>query len=467
MVWFILVGYITALSGLAIWARGRIQSSEDFVVAGRRLGVPMATATLFATWFGAGTLLAVSDEVAKGDAGAMVLDPIGAGLCLLLAGLWMAKPLWDMKLLTLADFFRRRFDVRCERVSAFVMVPGYFGWIAAQFVSLASVLELMTGIPRSIGILGAAVVGTAYAIVGGMWSVTATDAFQVVTLLVGLVWLAVETFVAVPSDAAILAPVAEWSLTLQELPALTSALGVLAVGAVGNLPGQDLTQRIFSARSATAARMSCFVAGGLYWVVGIVPVALALCARHILPPTVLSGVGASVLPRIAMTLLSPLGSALFMVALLSAVLSTIDSAMLAPSTTIVENLLPRSWSTRLGGVRLHRLAVLGVGTVSCLVAYSGASAFELLEQSYEVSLAALVAPLLGGLWVRAAPAGAALVSMGVGAFVWLLGTLVPASASWVPVPVGVTAAMASSLSFLAVARFKPVPEAAELLEPSP
>ena len=38
---------------------------EDYVVAGRRLPLSLASATLLATWFGAGTLLAVADEVLR------------------------------------------------------------------------------------------------------------------------------------------------------------------------------------------------------------------------------------------------------------------------------------------------------------------------------------------------------------------------------------------------------------------
>jgi len=131
-----LVVNVILLFGLAFWVRGRIATSEDYLVAGRRLGVPLAATTLFATWFGAGTLLVATDEVRAEGLRAAALDPIGAGLCLLLAGAFFAAPLWRMKLLTLVDFYRVRFGPRAETLGALLMVPGYFGWIAAQFVAL-------------------------------------------------------------------------------------------------------------------------------------------------------------------------------------------------------------------------------------------------------------------------------------------------------------------------------------------
>ena len=98
--------------------QGHIRNAEDFTVAGRRLPLSLAWATLLATWFGAGTLLTQADAVRNEGLSKAALDPWGAGVCLLIAGLFFAKPLWEMKLLTLPDFFRRRFGSAAELFSA-------------------------------------------------------------------------------------------------------------------------------------------------------------------------------------------------------------------------------------------------------------------------------------------------------------------------------------------------------------
>src|SRR5581483_4069449 len=129
--------YVVAMFVLAHFAHQRVHNTEDYIVAGRRLPLFLAWATLVATWFGAGTILTVCTEVSKHGVQRAALDPLGSGFCLILAGLFFARPLWDMGLLTLCDFFRRRFGERVEIISALLMVPSYFGWIAAQFVALA------------------------------------------------------------------------------------------------------------------------------------------------------------------------------------------------------------------------------------------------------------------------------------------------------------------------------------------
>ena len=88
------------------------------------------------------------------------------------------------------DFFRQRFGPRAELLAAVLMIPGYTGWIAAQFVALAGVIQLAFGVPLATGILLVALVGLGYTLIGGMWSVTLTDCVQVVVLLLGLLVLA-------------------------------------------------------------------------------------------------------------------------------------------------------------------------------------------------------------------------------------------------------------------------------------
>jgi Na+/proline symporter len=418
-----LVANIVLLFGLAFWVRGRIATSEDYLVAGRRLGLPLAATTLFATWFGAGTLLVATDEVRSEGLRAAALDPIGAGCCLLLAGAFFAVPLWRMKLLTLADFYRVRFGARAETLGALLMVPGYFGWIAAQFVALASLLDLLFGIDPVVGLLIVAIVGTGYTLIGGMWSVVVTDALQTALLLLGLIVIAVVALLTLGDGDA----TAGWLRILDQTPpdrlalvplddaeSLLGWLAILAAGALGNLPGQDLMQRIFASRSAAIARRACILAGLAYLVFGAIPVGLGLAAAVLAP-----GDDRATLPILAGLLLHPAGAVIFVLAVVSAVLSTIDSAILAPAGVIAENLLQRLPQRGLSRLGLDRISVLGVSLASLAVAYLGQDAWTLLETAYEVGLVSLLVPLAMGL---ASPRGrepSALAAMTVGTLVWL------------------------------------------------
>lgn len=420
----LLLLYVVAMFAIAFWARGRIHTAEDYLVAGRRLPLSLAWATLLATWFGAGTLLTATDEVRAEGLRAAALEPIGAGLCLIVAGLFFARRLWELKILTLPDFYGRRFGVRAELIASVIMVPGYFGWIAAQFVALAGLLELYWGIPPGVGILIVAVVGTGYTLIGGMWSVTLTDAVQLVILLLGLIVLGFSAFSLLGDGAG---PAAGFVRLLEETPSdrrvlipteslseLVGWLSLLAIGMLGNIPGQDLSQRIFASKSARVAVQACLLAGVLYVVFGMVPVLSGLAADLI-------GGAASESATIAVLaslLLSPWLGMLFVLALTSAVLSTIDSAILAPGSVLANNLFRRIWPA-VPALVLSRYGVLVVAVASLLFAYVGESAYALLETAYAISLVGLFVPLTMGLMSRRGHARAAFASMIAGTSVWL------------------------------------------------
>lgn len=454
--------YVVVLFGLALWARGRIRSSEDYLVAGRRLSFPLSTATLFATWFGAGTLLAAADEVRVEGVRAAALDPWGAGFCLVLAGLFLAGPLWRMKLLTLADFFARRFGPRAETVAACFMVPGYLGWIAAQFVALGTMLELFFGMELHLAIVLVAAVGTGYTLLGGMWSVTLTDALQVVLLWLGLGALALATAGALggpvegvvrvlrETPAHLIAPV-----PLEGLEPLLAWLGLFCAGALGNLPGQDLLQRVFAARSAAIAKAACLSAGVLYIAMGAIPVFLALASNLLAPERA----DTAILPALAGLYLDPWLAVIFVVVIMSAVLSTIDSAILAPASVLAQNLLGRGRPER-STLRLDRIAVLLVAGASLVLAFLGESAYSLLETAYELGLVSLLVPLAFGLRSERGGERAALAAMLVGTGLWGLHLVLgwtwfadPLLAeAGVTLPVGLTCAAFAIAAYLAASR---------------
>jgi Na+/proline symporter len=463
-----LVLYVLAMYVLALVARKRIRSNEDFVVAGRRLPLSLAWATLLATWFGAGTLLTVTDEVSRHGVRRAALDPFGAGICLILAGLFFARPLWEMKLLTLSDFFRRRFGARAEILSAFIMVPTYFGWIAVQFIALASLLELFFDLPLVIGIPLVAVVAMGYTLLGGMWSVTLTDAVQITLVLAGLVVLAVNVLVTLGAGNV----VEGWLRLTVDLPprlleplpteSLRSVLGwfsVLLVGALGNIPGQDLLQRVFAARSARVAQSACVLAGIAYLVFGCIPILLGL-ASHLLVP---GGMERSVLPALARIFFTPAALVVFTVALTSAVLSTIDSAILSPASVLAQNVFGRGGGRRTSLLALNRLSVVLVTAASVIVAFLGDSAYGLLEDAYELPLVSLFVPLSMGLFAKARGELPAILSMSVGVTLWLIHyvaeweTFLPfwlePGGIFIPVSLGVTAC--SLLAYLVTRRLGP------------
>jgi Na+/proline symporter len=123
----------------------------------------------------------------------VVLDPLACAGTLVLAGIFFARPLWKMKLYTMADFYRAKYGTAAEVVAACIQVPAYFSWIALQYTALARILELYFGLPLATGIVVVAAITLVYTLIGGMWSVTLTDTVQILVALVGLVVLIAAT----------------------------------------------------------------------------------------------------------------------------------------------------------------------------------------------------------------------------------------------------------------------------------
>ena len=415
--------YLIVIFALAIWARRRVKNEEDYIVAGRRLPLSLATATLLATWFGAGTLLTATDEIRAEGLRVTALEPYGAGLCLILAGLFFAKPLWEMKLCTVSDLYRNKFGTKAEALSVLITVPGYIGWIAVQLVALAGIVELFFEIPVSAGIPMVAFIAMLYTLIGGMWSVTITDAVQMALVIPGIFLLG-HAVIAGSGGGSLVDGVRQISQSVDPehlilIPRDTMGefvgwVSVLAVSAIGNLPGQDLFQRVFASKSARIARNACLISGALYVVLGTIPALLGIAAKVILPAETVQ----AVLLVLAAQFLSPAFTVILTISLVSVILSTVDSAILAPAATLARNGLRRYVPERVSSLRLSQFCVILITVSSTAVALSGQKAYSLLEESYALGFVGLFVPFFAGVFLRAVNERSAVLAMATGMLIW-------------------------------------------------
>ena len=100
MLWIGMAVYMGILLLIGLYSGKKVNSMKDFLVAGRRLPLWMATATLLATWFGAGSSMGVAATVYSDGIGGVLADPLGASLSLMLAGVFIVGLLRKKKYLT-------------------------------------------------------------------------------------------------------------------------------------------------------------------------------------------------------------------------------------------------------------------------------------------------------------------------------------------------------------------------------
>jgi Na+/proline symporter len=191
LVAFVIVYLIISVS-IGLYAARRVHNSSDYANAGRSLPSYIVIATVFATWFGSETVLGIPAKFANEGLRGVVEDPFGASLCLILVGLFFARKLYRMNLLTIGDYYRQRYNRPVEVMVSLCIVISYLGWVAAQITALGLVFATLSNgvISMSSGMIIGASIVLLYTLFGGMWSVALTDFFQMTIIVVGLLYIA-------------------------------------------------------------------------------------------------------------------------------------------------------------------------------------------------------------------------------------------------------------------------------------
>src|SRR3990172_6286971 len=184
--------YLLVSIAIGLWAAQRVHNAKDYLVAGRSLPLYINTATVFATWFGAETVLSVSATFAKDGLGGIIADPFGSSFCLVLVALFFARAFYRMDLLTIGDFYRKRYSKPVEVITGLAITISYLGWTSAQMTALGLVFSVLSdgAISLNAGIVIGAAIVLGYTIWGGMWSVALTDLFQSIVIIAGLMMIA-------------------------------------------------------------------------------------------------------------------------------------------------------------------------------------------------------------------------------------------------------------------------------------
>ncbi|HET58898.1 MAG TPA: hypothetical protein ENN32_00820, partial [Chloroflexi bacterium] len=342
----LLVGYL---------ASRKVKTADDYVVAGRRLPIYLAGASIMATWFAAETIMGASSAAYQWGFQGVVFDPFGAVLCLALSGFFFIRIMRRARYMTAIDFFERRFGKGMALAGSITQLIAYFGWTAAQIVAGGAIVQALLGWPLSIGMLFVAVVVIFYTMLGGMWADTLLDFMQMFFTSGGILLI----FWTVMSQ------VGGWQQFLQNttgamfvsnafriLPDATEGyLGYtgltgwlywlaawMAVG-LGSLPAQDLMQRSMSAKNEATAVHGTYLAALLYGGFGILSPLLGI-AMYLLLPALTPAQTEYLVVYAAIEYLHPLLAGLFVAALTSALMSTSDSSILAGASIFSENILP-------------------------------------------------------------------------------------------------------------------------------
>ena len=447
----VLALYFAVMIGAGYWGLRRARSADDYLVAGRRLGPFMYIGCLSAVVLGgASTIGGVALGYDYGISGMWLVFWIGMGVIAL--GVLMSSRLSRLGVYTVSEMLEHRFGAASRLISA-IIIAAYALMIAVtSTIAIGTVFNVVLPLSSSVAILVAGSLVVAYSVAGGMWSITLTDIIQFCIMTVGIFFLLLP-----------LAIFAAGGLSgMQEaLPA--SYFDLTAIGwqtiftyfllfFFGLMIGQDIWQRVFTARSPEIARWGSVAAGVYCLLYALAGALVGTAARVILPDL---GSSDNAFARITTEAL-PVGiTGLVLAAALAAVMSTASAGLLA-SSTILANDVYAGFIARgdHNKVLVNRATTLFVGIVVLVISLIVSDVVGALTVAYDLLSGALFVPIVGALFWRRATAAGALASMAAGSVVVVIFMLVDGLFANTPIIWGM---LASLIVFVVVSLLTPRP----------
>lgn len=433
MLLWLVIAYLVVSIGIGLYAATKVHNARDYITAGRNLPMAFVLAMVFATWFGAETVLGISATFLEEGFRGLISDPLGSSICLVLFGLIFARPLYRMNLITLGDFFRIRYNRQTELILSICIIVSYLGWVSAQITALGLSFNLLSNdlISTQQGMLIGAGVVLIYTLFGGMWSVALTTFLQMIVIVIGLLLVASNAADQAGGVSFVITKAsAEGKFDFLPRLDLLDMLGWIAAlltMALGSIPQQDVFQRVNAAKNERVAIWGTTLGGFAYFFFAAVPLFLAYTANIIDPEMVKKFLGADsqmILPTLILNHMPFFIQVVFFGALISVIMSTASGTLLAPSVTFTENVL-KGFVKNMTDQQFLLATRITVLVFTVIVTYyaivTEAKIHTMVENAYRITLAGAFIPLAAGLfWKKASNLGALLaIIFGLGTWILL------------------------------------------------
>lgn len=421
----VLIIYFILMLGVGIWANKYNQNVDDFLLAGRRLGVVFASFALAATYFGGGFVVGLG-QMAYEKGLVAWWNGIGGGLGLILVALIACK-MRDMALYTVPDYLGKRYGSRTIPAAASVLsLLALIGILAGQVSAARNVFASM-GMDPVIGGFVAAVIFVVYTSIGGLWAATLTDFIQMIIAGLGCVaaalvvihnnggWEATQALINVQNP-----PATFYSMMGGD--GFSFILWLTLPLILYTFIGQDVYQRIFASKDGCTARNSCLIAGVIIIAVTLFPALMGMSSRGMFPNLPDTGMA---VPVLILEALSPVLAGLVLAAVMAAIMSTAASILTAATSHVINDvyreilhrgeemdtkkllLLSRMWTVIIG--------VLAIG-LSFLVP----QIVKLLMMSYTLYTSGVFIPVVGGFFWKGSTRQGAWAALATGTAIAVL-----------------------------------------------
>ncbi|WP_335936696.1 sodium:solute symporter [Streptomyces sp. PTD5-9] len=416
----VIIVYLAGMLAMGWWGMRRAKSKSEFLVAGRRLGPWMYSGTMAAIVLGgASTIGGVGLGYKYGLSGAWMVFTIGLGILAL--SVFFSARIARLKVYTVSEMLDLRYGGRAGVVSGVVMWAYTLMLAVTSTIAYATIFDVLFDLNRTVAIIIGGSIVVAYSTLGGMWSITLTDMVQFVVKTIGVLLLLLPVAVVKAGG---------FSEMKAKLP--TEYFDPLGIGGetiftyvliytFGMLIGQDIWQRVFTARSDRTARWGGTVAGTYCLVYALAGAVIGTAAKVMYPK--LSDADAAFATIVKDEL--PVGvRGLVLAAALAAVMSTSSGALIACATVANNDIWSRLRGVVVRGgatddtphdeVKGNRAFILIMGVAVIAVAIALNDVVQALTVAYNLLVGGLLVPILGGLVWRRGTATGALAAVAAG-----------------------------------------------------
>jgi len=416
----IIVIYMLFLLGLGYYASRKIKGMEDYTVAGRKLGYPVLLGTLIGTAIGAGSTIGQTGKAYTFGI-AFVVVAVSYGIGLILFG-FIAPIIRRTKIWTVPDALVLRYGNSMRLITAVLIFLAVIALYGAHLIAMGLAVKTILGdfgITFNEAVLVAGGIMVLYTIMGGLVAVAYTDFIQTIIMIIG-VGIMLPIFII--NDVGGLS--AAWEHIRPEPGNFLGGLSPVYIVSIWiiyicfNLIDPSLLQRASAAKDAKTVRKSMFITGGIYFCWCIVGAFLGAMAAYLFPELAgAKGGPDSAVPMEIAHHLPIIIKGLCLSAIMAAIMSTADTALLIAGTTFSHNIVgafrPQTKDRTL--LILSRLCIFVIGVLGIVIAMTMKGVFNIMMLSFAIFVAGIFVPTMAALfWKKATKAGA-LISSSVAA----------------------------------------------------
>ena len=418
--WLILAIFSVVWIFLGWWLGRRAAGLEGFMLAGRKVGLALGTATAMATWVTSNTTMAAPQLALQMGVWGMVGYSLGSVGLILFAPL--AKRIRELMPhgFTSGDFIRLRYGRTTWRVFLVISLFYAFGWLVSLGMAGGVLINALTGIDYHVGMSVILAVCVTYTLLGGLRAVIGTDFLQSLIILTGIVILAVLAISNVGVDTM-------HEAVLQERPQLLNLLFPAAIMflfnnllfGIGEIFHSNVWwSRAFAFREGVGFK--AYLIAGLFWTpVPIVAGFLALTVPALginVPSADMVG------PLVAGELMGVGGAVLVFIVVFSALASSLDSLLAATSDLVLTDIYKGHIHPEANDEDLAKMArwvILGMGVVTWLFCWPRLTTLAELLYFTGAFVASTIWPIAAGLYWRSINPLGATIAMVAGTAIGL------------------------------------------------